>query len=736
MKTNKLSALLKHTAEKAWFPYLLLAIVVITGYWQVSMMQYALKYDMIDCYYPWRFMVSESLRNGMLPFWNPYQTLGYPIHADPQSGAWYPLVWIISYLREYDIYSLHIEYVIHLCIAAFGMFFLGNTLKFDKRVSFIIAVAYVFSGFFIGNSQHFTYTISGAWIPLILAQYMLLFEKQHFKHAIWFSFFMFMLISGGYPAFLFILIYFLFVLFSFYLIKLYREKKFHALKKFILHNGIAVIATLLLSSVVLISIVNLTPYITRGGKIPLEMAFLCPLSPKSLISFILPFATIRDMAFYDTDLSMSNAYFGLIPLIFFIYAILVKKPGIYWLFFAYGLICLAAALGRYLPIREFLYDYVPFMGMFRFPSLFRLFPILFFLLIAGYGLNKFIAKEKIKDTKLIIISVVLFGIFIISLILSRFDGYLMMKDFVKHELFKASQISLIRQHIAFQSVIQLFFAGLFIASVFVFKNMKKIILAFIIISSADMLIATQLNAPYTVYSEFYKTKAVKQISETFPKKFPVPENKNVIFNNDTAGIGNGTFWKNLNTFHKQIAWDGFAPIVFKGYAYLADSVPDLFRKVLSNPPVYLSSEFFPEDSAKVHQQSNSAKQKNCYLKDESLQKIKESNCTANSGDTAFITAFSPEKIEINCYTKNPQLLCLLQNYYQGWKVFVNNKETEITKVNFGLMACIVPAGKSTIDFRYNFIPVKIGFYISLFSLAAFLLFFVWWIILRKYLRVK
>lgn len=712
-------------------PYVMLSLVVLAGYWQISLMQYAVKYDMIDCYYPWRYMVSESLRNGMLPFWNPYQTLGYPIHADPQSGAWYPFVWIIGYFRGYDIYSLHFEYVLHLCIAAFGMFFLGNTLKFDRRVSFIIAVAYVFSGFFIGNAQHFTYTISGAWIPLILAQYLLLFEKQHYKYAFYFSFFMFMLIAGGYPAFLFILFYFLVILFFYYSIKLFREKKYSDLKKFFLNNLVSVASTVLLSAVVLVSVFYLTPYITRGGKIPLEMAYLCPLSPKSLISLLLPFAAIRDMAFYDTDLSMSNAYFGLLPLVFFIYALFVKKPEIYTLFVAFALICLAAAMGKYLPVREFLYDHVPFMGTFRFPSLFRLFPILFFLLTAGFGLNHFINKGIFKEKKLLIISWVIFGILLVTLVMSRFEGYLMIQDFVKHELFKTSQTSLIRQHIAFQSVVQLVFIGLFISTVFVLKNAKKIIFAFIIISSADMLFAAQLNAPYTAYSEFYKVKEVKEISKSFPQGFPVPATKNVLLNNDTAGLGNGTFWKNLNTFQKQIAWDGFAPIVFKGNAFVADSVPTVFRNILNNPPVYLSSVFYPEDSAKTHQQSNSAGNKNCYLKNEAIKNLNKFNCHAAYGDTAFISSFSPERIEITTESRYPQLLCLLQNYYPGWTVFVNGKQSEIIKVDFGLMSAMIPAGKSTVLFVYDFKPVRIGFYISLLSLIAFVLFVSVRFILRK-----
>ena len=69
--------------------YLLFLVVSIAAYWQIAFLQYSVQWDMLDCFLPWRYFVGESLQNGNLPFWNPYQHLGYPIHADLRS-VWYP----------------------------------------------------------------------------------------------------------------------------------------------------------------------------------------------------------------------------------------------------------------------------------------------------------------------------------------------------------------------------------------------------------------------------------------------------------------------------------------------------------------------------------------------------------------------------------------------------------------------------------------------------------------------
>ena len=67
----------------------LLLIVAILAYWQISSLKYLVTHDMINCWIPWRYYISNCIQNHTFPFWNPYQQLGYPIHADLQGPAWY-----------------------------------------------------------------------------------------------------------------------------------------------------------------------------------------------------------------------------------------------------------------------------------------------------------------------------------------------------------------------------------------------------------------------------------------------------------------------------------------------------------------------------------------------------------------------------------------------------------------------------------------------------------------------
>jgi hypothetical protein len=707
-------------------PQLLLLLLLIIGYWQISTFHYSLKYDMIDCYYPWRYMVGECLHNGMLPWWNPYQTLGYPLHADPQSGAWYPIAWIIGGSWGYDIYSIEFEFLLHIFIAGTAMFFLGRTLKLTRGSSFLIAAAYMFSGFIIGNAQHFTYVISAAWIPYVISYYLKFTNSKKYIHAIITGFFMYLLISGGYPAFSVILCYLLIILFLYFSTGIIKRKDWKEFLLLIKLNSVFLLSAMLFSAVVLVSVAEVTAYITRGSKLPLEVALYCPLSPQCLISFILPFAAIKDMEFFKTDLSMTNIYFGFIVFIFFIYSVFIKKPTVIRVLFWWGIFCLAAALGEYLPVRKFLFDYFPMMGFFRFPSLFRVFTIIGFLVAAGFAFDKYFNLSFKKGKRILFIIAPVLLLLVAAVAYSRMQDYLTMTDFIKNQLFIFSIKSTLWQHIAFQSAIQFVFALLMILVLLMGKDIFLKRRLFITLACIDLIFASWLNEPYTTYSHIYTTKNTKEISNTFPKGFPLPSSKNVGDNSDN-GLGEGTFWKNMNIFHKEIAWDGFTPFKFNGYQYLVDSMPGFFKSFLSNPPVFLSDRVFPEDSIKKHNAENNFNPENIYLPSEEFQKIKGAELSGNTGDTAFITSFSPVDIKIHISSKEPQLMALIQNYYPGWEVKINNTASEIIQYNKGFMCVKIPVGESEVEFSYY--NSNIGF--ALIITAASLLCFVTFLFLKR-----
>ena len=51
--------------------------------------------DLVNYFWPVMHSVATSLRSGYLPLWTPHIFSGFPLLADPESGVFYPLNWLL-----------------------------------------------------------------------------------------------------------------------------------------------------------------------------------------------------------------------------------------------------------------------------------------------------------------------------------------------------------------------------------------------------------------------------------------------------------------------------------------------------------------------------------------------------------------------------------------------------------------------------------------------------------------
>lgn len=123
-----------------------------------------MNWDALDLWMPWKHFIVDELYNGNLPLWNPYFRDGFPQHGDTMT--WYPISWFLGFLfGGYNLFSVNLEFLLHLLIAGTGMFSLSNRFSNNQKVNFLIGLSFMLSGFMIGNAQHVAWVISAAWMP-------------------------------------------------------------------------------------------------------------------------------------------------------------------------------------------------------------------------------------------------------------------------------------------------------------------------------------------------------------------------------------------------------------------------------------------------------------------------------------------------------------------------------------------------------------------------------------------
>lgn len=690
----------------------ILFLMAVLAFVPVVMNIHPVKWDMIDCFYPWRFHIGECLQNGQLPWWNPYQDLGYPIHADPSSGAWYPMVWILGSTVGYSIWTIGFELWIHVFLAGVGMYFLAKTLKFDARFALIAGIAYMLSGFFIGNAQHLPYIISACWLPYVLAFYLKMRERKGWQDAVKAGLFMFLMITGGYPAITIILFYLLLIFFGVTAFKFWREKDYSNLFGFIGRNALFTVTTLLTSAVMLMSVAVVSPFLSRLGNFDLEQALFSPFSPQSFFSFILPYSTTATIPWFNSDLSMRNGYFGIIVFLFFILGTFRKKPLELRIFFWFGIFCLCAAVGEYLPVREFLFRYVPMMNVFRFPSVFRLFFIFGAVLTGVWTLQQYLVESKLEKRTVFIALGISFCAMLAVIVSFRLQGYLAMADFLKLGIFSFNTGATFAQLAVFQAAIQLIIIGIGVLLFWKVKNTNMRILSITALIATDLLIAASLNGPATVYYGEVEAKVAQANVDKYPHGFPKQLDISIDSVGHLPGIGT-PYWQNQQTFQKQISAEGYNSFSFTSYEELESEFPKLYAAVKKCHLLTLSDRLLQNaigvriQPGELFVQFGSDRHPGIYA--------------LSKGDTAVLQSYNANEFHVSTSVKRPCLLTLHQKGYSDWRAFVDGKETPILLSNMNFMTIELPAGKSKVSFVFDNTLVRIAFYISI-STLVFLLF--------------
>ena len=244
---------------------------------------------MMNQFLPCRYFISECLHHHNFPLWCPYINFGYPFYADPQSGVFYPFTWLISFALGYNAYTIGLEYVLHVTIAAISFFYLLKKCSLDNFTAVSFAIVYCLSGVFIGNAQHLPWIVTMAWLPLVLLGFKNMFDAPGIRTALALALFLYLALTGGYPGFFIILFYF-FTLYG--AVKLGTASTGRrGVMKVVLFFVLTGIVFAILAGGYLYSFSQALPFIARGKPVSLVEANNVAVSPHSLVSILFPFAT-------------------------------------------------------------------------------------------------------------------------------------------------------------------------------------------------------------------------------------------------------------------------------------------------------------------------------------------------------------------------------------------------------------------------------------------------------------
>ena len=633
------------------------------------------QWDASDLHYPNYTYIIDSFREGRIPFWDPYTKSGGPFHAEPYQPILNPLIAIIALLPIGTYLGFVLFWLAHWWIAGIGMIWLASLFGASPLGALIAAFGFCFSGFFVGHSSHMTFIVSISWIPWIFSFASLGISRLNFGYFLLAGFALGMSSMGGYPP----LVAFTGLALGLWLILLYPKSWGRILV------GLSISGFIL----TLIYLPTLHAFITEGvghtsrnDALSSEVAnFGNPFAPTAAFSFIFPFAAFITRGWYDADITMADAYCGIlaVPFIFYWWFKGERKKPFWWL--AFFLFMLAVSLGGRAGLRIVLYYIFPPLRYIRFSSQFRAYWILALALATGLGFTRFSRDfvEKRDET--------------LAWIKNFFKKYLLFIVLVAIGL------------IVFQTVHgqKVWLLGTFLPAaiilplaIYTLKSVKNISIALLVLFIADMVIHVHVNhgsvwdtgnkiaeiakqhrAETTVIGEPGGRKEQKDIthfSEIQVKKDPNIWGFTAMILKDYSDLVISEYASVLKSPHR--FW--LSPSVRKNTTH-DEELEILFKSNIKNPvPVFL------EPSTTIQ------------------ESIPQEVIPGTFGEVKILL-YAPEKIEMSVEVPGQQNVALVstERWGKSWRAQVDGVDTPVYTANLLFRGLVLKPGHHLITWVYQ-----------------------------------
>lgn len=669
-------------------------LIILLALWQITLFQYTLKWDAIDITLPWRYFVVDAFLENQIPWWNPFQHHGFAQGLSLET--WYPLAYLLGVARGYDLYSLNLEYLIHLTLAAYGFYRLARVLGILHQGSLWGALVFPLSGFFIGNAQHTGWIVAGAWIPHILASFIQWLEKPNLKSTLTLTIFSFCFVSGGYIAYTIIMLYVIGFIWGFHLFKKIQHGS-HPVN-FLWLSARLLLCILTTLSILLVALWQLKGQIDRGGGLSGDAILKGSLYYKHLVSLILPYSTVKgDYNFWQGDQSMMNLYLGIPTLILLVLSVKRLDQSFYRFWWSMALLSLGLALAAELPLRQWL-NTLPLFDLFRFPSLFRYFTLLSLTLIAARMIgdhpypNDDVSRFRNQVLKL---SFLFFLMSLIGLALLIVRDPQVVSDMISLKIVKVSDA------MTFQLTVIIALLVVFMVACRLLKNRMAFFSILLLYTATDLVISSQLNARVSVFSE-EPFQIIQECLAKLPKGYPLPPLHDAIGSNSDQNLHSGVLYRNTNTLYKRIGWNGYTPYQYQRYIEF-EKTP-FFEKALALPPLFAATAMTRQPGKDY---------------DDSYPVL---NLPLNQFQ---ITGFGPNQITAETNLDYRSAVIYNQNLTKDWTAKVDGTSRDIIPVDMALMGVVVESGNHIVEFIYNPGNLYNALIISLVSLFLSLLFYSW-----------
>ncbi|MBI3343130.1 YfhO family protein [Candidatus Gottesmanbacteria bacterium] len=690
--------------------------------------------DIHRSYYFFSQYLAASVKQGFLPWWNPYMFSGTPFMANPITNAMYPVNWLFFVLPATVVYPLSL--MLHVLIAMMGMYTLLRRVMSNvqypiskekpQRITHLSSLITQFpawgAGIVFGLSSFFAARIyaghidviaAASWMPWVIAAFAANFKFQilNFKleesvqkyqerrGIVLAGVILALQLLAGYQT---MAILTLIAVGIIALVQAISTRSIIPLLIVIL----GVLIALGLASVVLIPIQQFVGLSIRTFAKPYAWSSLGSLVPKELIQLISPFALGDQYTYhgYPPNYWEHAIFVGRVGLALAVVAFFARRRSSVLFIAAIATVVfgLWVSLGSHAPVdlNYWLWRFVPVYHFLRIPSRHLLLVIFGLSVLAGFGLTLF-KNRWIQKSIILLMSIEM--IFYAQHFIGAKESPESRHDKELVTLLQSSNDRILpnfgvwvppRDSLDFDSVMEYKLFSTTGYDSTLLRNYYEFIDA-VNGAKKPSILEHDVQVPYTnIHRSNWKILGVKYLF--------VPTYIDVL--NGTSNDQFTLLREDLNRQYRLYeVKDVTARFFFVPRARVVESREEAYALV-RNQTLDLTKEAIVE-------------RKNAPG---NLGGVPP--CPNPAGQTIAISSYTPNRITLGVTSSCDAVLTSSEVMYPGWEATIDGKRAELFEANLAFRTLIVPAGRHSVELFFN---PKIFIYGGLVSAFTILVCYIW-----------
>lgn len=446
----------------------------------------------------------------------------------------------------------------------------------------------------------------------------------------------------------------------------------------------------------------------------------------------------------DQPIVAAPAYIGAVVFFLAFLALLIDKRRIKYVFFGGAMIALVLSWGKNLPtVTDFFIDYIPLYDKFRAVSSIQVLLELCFPVLAVMGLQSFFQLDQIQQKKALLQST-LFGVGVM-LILFLFKGtfnFSAASDdyFIKNygpafvDALKSDRKTMYSADLLRSAFFILIVAGalwLYIKNKFA-QNTTIILIGLVMIFDLFLV-----DKKYVSAKDFVSKREIEVPFQATPVDLQILQDSSNYrvfeINGNLSSARASFFHKSIGGYHAakprrmqqlfdyQIAKNNLEPLNFLNVKYLIQTDKEGKEFPIANPEANGNAWFVnqiqlvstADEEMKALDKLDSKKVAVINSKE---FKFRKTAFVKDSLASITLNLYQPNDLKYTSINSNDGLAVFSEMYYKnGWNAYVDGNKVEHLRANYVLRALPIPAGKHTIEFKFEPKVVKTGSTIALLS---------------------